>query len=224
MGDAKAWQRPREDGSDTFAPGATGQAVNWPRHVDTGKARLLSSAVRRLELDGIRWELQPDAEALLQKLVRDAGGVIKESPAKRITIHHLDGRSYYVKRYRNSAFALRPFKFFFKRSQAWHEWTLAQQLEARQIPIVRHVAFGERWSWRGLEESILVTEGFDGRMLHEAVGIDPAAVLAFVKRMHERGILQVDLHPGNILVKLDPLEIRLVDLHGTQVQIGRAHV
>ena len=44
-----------------------------------------------------------------------------------------------------------------------------------------------------------------------------SAVLEFVKQMHERGVLQEDLHPGNLLVRTDPFELRLVDLDGTRV-------
>lgn len=159
----------------------------------------------------------PEAELLIPQLLQNAGQVVKEAPAKRITCHTLLNRTFYVKRYRHGAFPFRPMKFLFKPSQAAQEWKLAQELETLGIPIVRHLALGERWTWSGLQESILVTEGFDGRMLHEAEGVDPADVLAFLARMHERGVLQEDLHPGNLLVKLSPLEIRLVDLHGTRL-------
>ena len=173
--------------------------------------------MRRVEIDGIRWHVQPEAEPLIHQLLQDAGRVIKEAPAKRITCHTLPAGTFYVKRYRHAAFPFRPVKFLFKPSQAAQEWQLAQDLEARAIPIVRHVALGERWTWSGLQESILITEGFDGRMLHEAEGVNPADVLAFLARMHQHGVLQEDLHPGNLLVKLSPLEIRLVDLHGTRL-------
>jgi tRNA A-37 threonylcarbamoyl transferase component Bud32 len=38
--------------------------------------------------------------------------------------------------------------------------------------------------------------------------------------MHEHGVLQEDLHPGNLLVRKEPFELRLVDLHGTRVLPG----
>src|SRR5262245_32902811 len=136
--------------------------------------------------------MQPEAEPLVPQLLQDAGRVIKEAPAKRITCHALAGGTYYVKRYRHNAFPLRPLKFLFKPSQAAQEWKLAEELETRRIPIVRHLALGERWTWSGLQESILITEGFDGRMLHEAEGVNPSDVLAFLARMHEQGVLQED--------------------------------
>jgi len=42
--------------------------------------------------------------------------------------------------------------------------------------------------------------------------------LQFVSRLHDAGVLQRDLHPGNLLVRPAPFEMRLVDLHGTTVK------
>ncbi len=159
----------------------------------------------RLKKNGVRWEL---AEELpLDALLADAGKTIKESNVKLVSRHDVAGKVYYVKRYRHAGAALRPLKFFFKPSQARQEWTIAQRI---RVPIVRHLALGERWSAAGLQESILITEGFDGHVPGEA---DATRVLAFVRQLHERGVLQRDLHPENILV--NSREVRLVDLHGT---------
>lgn len=165
----------------------------------------------------MRWELQPDFAPSLDSLLKAPGETVKESPVKRVTRHHVGGRIFYLKRYLHHAVPLRPLKFFFKPTQARQEWELAQQLEARAIPIVRHVALGERHSWRGVEESILVTEGFDGVEASEITDLDPEIVLKFVHAMHDRGVVQDDLHLANLLVKRDPFELRLVDLHGTRV-------
>ena len=54
--------------------------------------------------------------------------------------------------------------------------------------------------------------------LDEAREIDPRLVLEFVERLHEHGVLHQDLHPGNLLVKRTPLELRLIDLHGVAVK------
>jgi len=161
--------------------------------------------VVRLKENGVRWEL---AEELpLKALLADPGERIKESRVKLVTKHDIAGKTYYVKRYQHAGVPLRALKFFFKPSQARQEWQLAQQIS---VPIVRHLALGERWTLTGLQESILITEGFDGREPGEH---DGERVLAFVRRLHERGVLQRDLHPGNILVSAH--ELRLVDLHGT---------
>src|SRR5690606_9618852 len=100
---------------------------------------------------------------------------------------------------------------------ARQEWMLAQQLEQLRIPVVRHVALGERWSKGGLAESILITEGFPGTSLEKVPAPDGASVLAFVNTMHARGVLQTDLHSGNLLASANG-ELRLVDLHGTTIK------
>jgi tRNA A-37 threonylcarbamoyl transferase component Bud32 len=172
------------------------------------------------EQDGARWELQTDFAPSLDELLKTPGETVKESPVKRVTRHQFGGRSFYIKRYCHHAVLLRPLKFYFKPTQARQEWDLAQQLEARDIPIVRHVALGERRTWSGTQESILITEGFDGLPLIYVPGIDPLAVQRFVEHMHAQGVLQEDLHPGNLLVRKEPFELRLVDLHGTRVLTG----
>ena len=165
----------------------------------------------------MRWLLQPDFAPLLDGLLKSPGETVKESPVKCVTRHQLGEKTFYIKRYFHHAVALRPLKFFFKTTQARQEWDLAQQLEERQIPIVRHVALGERRTWSGTQESILITEGFDGLPLIYVPDIDPLAVQRLVAHMHEQGVLQVDLHPGNLLANKETLELRLVDLHGTLV-------
>lgn len=166
---------------------------------------------------GIRWELQPDFAPLLERLLSAPGEVIKESLVKRVTRHELDGRSFFLKRYLYSPVPLRPLKYLVRPTQARQEWRIAQQLEARQMPVVRHLALGERRTWHGIQESVLITEGFAGKPLHQSADVSRTAVRAFVERLHERGVLQEDLHPANILVRPDPLEFRLVDLHGIRI-------
>jgi len=170
------------------------------------------------EHDGVRWKLQPNFAPLLDELLKSSGETVKESPVKRVTRHRLGEKSFYIKRYFHHAVRFRPLKFFFKATQARQEWELAQQLEAREIPIVHHVALGERRTWSGTQESILITEGFDAVQLNEAPGTDASIVLKFVERMHDKGVMQMDLHPGNILVGRSHSELRLVDLHGTLVK------
>jgi len=178
--------------------------------------RSYTAPVTRLEHRGIRWELQPDFEPLLAVVLADPGRTIKDSPAKSVTVHDVGGRTFYLKRYRNRAFPFRSLKFFFKPSHARREWKLAGQIEARGVPIVRHLAVGERWTWRGLDESLLITEGFAGQPIHQfparATDEVQGALGQFVRHMHDRGILQFDLFP-NILVAGPPLTLKRVDVH-----------
>jgi tRNA A-37 threonylcarbamoyl transferase component Bud32 len=174
--------------------------------------------VIRLKRDGMAWEIDAEIEPFLDKLLSAPARAIKESPAKLVSRHDGTGKSYYVKRYRHSAVPLRPLKFFFKSSQARQEWKLARQLEAKGIAVVRHVALGERWSATGLQESVLITESFDGVPLDQLDNFDWPSVVEFVRRLHAHGILQRDLHPGNILAHPKTGEMRLVDLHGTDLR------
>lgn len=185
--------------------------------IDTRETSFLRWRVTRLKRDGIRWDMAPGCEPLLAPLLAQTGRVVKESPAKRVSAHEVGGRTYYVKRYRHDAVPLRSLKYLFKTSPARREWRLALQLEALGVPVVRHVAHGERWNGLGLRESILITEGFDGRPLDEAPDIPPAAVMQFVDQLHEFGVLHEDLHPGNILGRAKPLEFRLLDLDKTKL-------
>ena len=213
---------PREFLAASPCRGQEGLASNSESHggqrIDTGKLPFQSRQVIQRETDAVRWQLQPDFAPLLDNVLRSPGQLVKDSPVKEVTRHRLGTREFYIKRYLHHVVPLRTLKFFFKSSPARQEWHLAQQLETRGIPIVRHLALGERWTWRGLEESVLITEAFEGIPIAEAPEIDLKAVLRFVEQMLERGVLQKDLHPGNLLVRRAPFELRLVDLHGTRVQ------
>ncbi len=171
----------------------------------------------RLQSRGIRWQLAPDFAPRLEETLDSHAAIVKESGPKVVARHLACGESYFVKRYRHDAFSLRPLKFFFKPSQARDEWRLSAELERRGIPIVRHVALGERWSGRGLLESILITMGFDGAPVNEARQLDPQLLLQFVRKLAEAGALHTDFHPANLLMNEERGEIRLVDLDGVKM-------
>lgn len=165
--------------------------------------------------DGIRWELAPAFAPLLDAILADRGRPVKQTPTKLVSVHDIDGRTYYVKRYRNFAVPLRPLKYWFKPSEARNEWRLARQYSALGIPLVEHLALGERWGVAGLLESILITEGFDGIPLskcrdHQSPAVQ-IALAKLLRLMHDRGVLQPDLH-HNILVRAEPLELRRIDV------------
>lgn len=168
----------------------------------------------RLTLDHVAWELAPDFATLLPAVLASPGHTIKESAAKLVARHCVGERVYFVKRYRHAAVPGRTFKYWFKQSQAQGEWRLAQALTQRGVPIVRHVALGERRSWRGLEESVLITEAFAGGPANEVPELPGQAVVEFIERIWKAGVVQRDLHPANLLVDPGSMEMRLVDLHG----------
>lgn len=165
-----------------------------------------------------RWQLADDFAPLLKELLRTKPiAVVKDDRAKFVASYELNGRAFYVKRYRHGAYALRPIKFFFKRSQAAEEWWLAGELQKRGVPIVRHVALGEHWAVRGLVESVLITESFDG------VPVEPrhekffSQVVGLVESMAKASIAHDDFHPANLLIHETTGEIRLIDLYGARI-------
>src|SRR5687767_1291959 len=111
----------------------------------------------------MRWTLADDFAPMLRDVLETrAIQVVKDDRAKSVARHEVKGRAFYVKRYRHGAFPGRSLKFLFKPSQAKQEWRLAAEFEKRGIRVVRHVGLGERWSARGLMESVLITEAFAG--------------------------------------------------------------
>jgi tRNA A-37 threonylcarbamoyl transferase component Bud32 len=170
--------------------------------------------VLRVKKSGIDWELVPDFQPLLDRILADTGTVIKKTPTKLVTRHDFTGRPIYLKRYLN-AVGLRPLKYYFKQSEARNEWGLAEEVSKRGIPVVRHLAFGERWTKFGCQESLIITEGYDGIRLDkfEAKHADElqAALAKLLRQMHDTGVLQRDLH-HNILVKPQPLELCRIDV------------
>lgn len=175
----------------------------------------------RQKTAGIRWELDADFAPRLERVLVSPGRVIKQSPVKRVAIHELDGVRYFVKCYQNHAVPLRPLKFFLKRSHSRQEWELARRVVPLGIPLVRHVALGERWTFTGLQESLLITEGYPGVPLNEfagSAGDDLQAVLGrFLRQMHDCGLWQRDLQ-HNILVRAPPLALCRVDLYGAEIR------
>lgn len=185
------------------------------RLIDTVKSTSLSCVVIQTEKDGIRWIVAPAFEPLLAQTLVDPGQVVKTTPTKLVTVHQINGQTIYVKKYLNAAKQLRPLKYYFKTSEAKSEWALAAQVSARGIPVVPHLAMGEHWTTTGLQQSIIITEGFDGVRLDkfpDLYGEDLQAALArLLRAMHDNGVLQRDLH-HNIMVKARPLELCRIDV------------
>ena len=146
--------------------------------------------------------------------------IVKDDRAKFVARHEVNGRAFYVKRYRHGGYLLRPLKFWIKRSQAEQEWRLAGELEKRGVPIVRHVAFGELWSVRGLLESVLITESFNGAPIGPQHERHFVRVVEFVRDMARAGVAHSDFHPANLLLNETSGEIRLIDLYGAKISDG----
>jgi tRNA A-37 threonylcarbamoyl transferase component Bud32 len=171
--------------------------------------------------DHFRWQSADDFAPLLANVLRAAPSqVVKDDRAKFVARVEVKGRAFYMKRYRHGAFPLRPLKFFLKRSQAAQEFRLAAKLEQRGAPVVRHVALGKRWSARGLLESVLITEAFDGVPLEARHEKFFPQVARFVDGLAQRGLTHNDFHPANLLINEATGELRLIDLYGARIFDG----
>ena len=209
---------PRPQTSYTLAVLRPGQSTGTFPFRSPPAPGITRARVTRQSPQDFRWQLADDFAPLLDELLRaKPSAVVKDDRAKYVARHEINGRAFYVKRYRHGAFALRPAKFFFKPSQAAQEWRLAEALEKRGVPVVRHVALGERWTARGLVESVLITEAFDG------VPIEPRhekifpRLIALVEQMAKASVAHDDFHPANLLLRAATGEIRLIDLYGARV-------
>lgn len=170
----------------------------------TKGAFVYGAAVILRDQDGIRWELAADFAPRLDRLFAGPAETVRSTAVRLITRHRLDGRVYYVKRYLHGSGVLIPAKYFFKSPASRMEWRVAPELIARGAEVVPHLAHGERWSWRGLVESILITEGREGfadvRTFRDVDPLKMQRTLGeFVRRIHQAGVLHRDLHVGNLL-------------------------
>ena len=185
------------------------------RQIDTIRQGFLSFASMAERSQWI-WKVDEpglDVEAILGSPAK----VIKKSAHKIVTRHEWGGSAFYVKRYLHYASLARPVKFLFKKTQAAKEWLAAEALKKVSAPAVQHVALGERTTWWGALESVLITREFPGVPINQWTRPDWTSVRQFIGSLHHKGVFQSDLHPENILVNPETGDMRLVDLHGVRV-------
>ncbi len=164
----------------------------------------------------MRWKVRREFAPLLDTLLTTPATIVRASPVRTVTLHRLNGCSYFIKRYLIGRSPWRRLLFLVKNPPAEKQWAAGLRLERLGLPVVRSLACGARNSLRGLEESILITEGFEGVPLTELRMPDWSGVLRFLKEMHDRGVVQPDLHVGNLLACPHSGELRLIDFGHVQ--------
>lgn len=167
--------------------------------------------------DGVRWELSADFEPLFARVLESPAETVKCYLLRSVTRHRLDGRVFYIKRYLHGNHPWLPAKYLFKLPESRREWRLAPRLVELEVAVVPHWAHGERWSWRGLLESVLITEGPAGFVgLKEMTALDRPelqhALGRFVRQMHQAAVFHKDLHVDNLLYSPTANALCLVDL------------
>ncbi|MGA2139785.1 MAG: lipopolysaccharide kinase InaA family protein [Verrucomicrobiia bacterium] len=178
--------------------------------------------VRRTEYQGLRWELAPEFESLLPEVLQQPGESVKTSSATIVTRHGVANREFYVKRYLHERRGLAPLSYFVRASKSRREWNQAPQFQARGIAVVPHLAHGERWGWYGLLESVLITEGLVGYAslltIRDATNSEFQSALGqFLRRMHDAGILYLDISAKNVLYSAVEHKFCLIDIDKVQL-------
>jgi len=204
----------------------------------------MSEAIH-LAMGDTSWEVLPE----VQPLLLGAGGlrleewratgqavIVKHGPHRTVWRVTLPGLSCYVKHNRlwNARAWLRQ---LVRAPKSRLEYERAREVAARGIPTVEPLAVGEGISSQGPADSYLVTRSLEGVQpldtfletllpsfappRRERVAQRVSKVLgAFVARMHDAGVVHHDLHPGNLLLRLDADDtptLFLIDLHAVRV-------
>ncbi|HVM59370.1 MAG TPA: lipopolysaccharide kinase InaA family protein [Verrucomicrobiae bacterium] len=165
----------------------------------------------------MNWEAREDFVPLLSSVLESPGEAVKNSGITSVTRHHLGDRQFYVKTQSHGQRWWWPLKYFFKAPRGRDEWRLAGRLERFGIPVVPHLAYGERWGRSGLRETTLITEGLAGYLpLPKATDLNDSTFQnrlgQLVRQMHEAGVIHEDLNRANLLYAATVAHLRLVDL------------
>jgi tRNA A-37 threonylcarbamoyl transferase component Bud32 len=197
---------------------------------------------------GVRWQVRrcglgderdrlfgPDGLRLAEWSASGAARVVKEGPHRTVYRVVLPGLDFYLKCYpvsNNRAWLrtlVRPSK-----ARGEHDRTLA--VMARGVPTVEPLAVGESLSPAGPRASYLLTRTLPDAVPLNAFLEDPPgwgprrrtrfrqrlarALGRLLARMHDAGVRHDDLHPGNILLRLeddDAPRLYLIDLHAVRL-------
>ncbi|MGA2604790.1 MAG: lipopolysaccharide kinase InaA family protein [Verrucomicrobiia bacterium] len=177
--------------------------------------------VLRKSHQGFRWEFAPQFESLLAEVLQEPAEPVKISSATTVTRRHVANREFYIKRYLHERRGLAPVAYFIRSDKSRREWTFAPKFQTRGIPVVPHLAHGERWGWYGLLESVLITEGLPGYAplltLPESMATEVQRALGrFLRQMHDAGIVYLDISPKNVLYSASEIKFCLIDIDKAQ--------
>ena len=153
---------------------------------------------------GLRWRIQTEFVPLLPEVLAAEGETVKQTDLTRVGRHRAAGRVFYVKRYRFETRVLAPTVYTIRCPKSRREWRHAAWLQQRGVAVVPHLAHGERWGWRGLLESVVITEGLDGFVpMKGRLDLEGPAfereLGRFLRQMHDAGVIYLDLAPQNLL-------------------------
>jgi hypothetical protein len=194
---------------------------------------------------GLRWQILPEYCSVLlgprglrldEWLASGQAQLIKSGLHRNTYRVELPGLSFYLKHFRltNLQAWLRE---LVRPAKARSEYRRALAVAARGVPTIVPLAIGEPCPGAGPGESYLLTRSLDNmeplntfidRLSHfppprltrirQRLAEELGRFLAY---MHDAGIIHQDLHPGNLLVRLDCDDrpwIALIDLHAVRLR------
>ncbi len=195
----------------------------------------MGTLFRTWRLGPIEWRSHEEDERLARALLGDADPrndagrwrTVQENRHRTIrrveglAPSHAEGPSpgAYLKVIRTRG-AARRLRSLFWGDQAWREWTSAQELHGRRLPVPRPLAYGG-----GGGNTLYLCETLAGaRTLPELLASLPTAtgiharLGAFVARLHDAGVSHPDLHISNILFSGPDGTPHLLDLHTARIR------
>jgi tRNA A-37 threonylcarbamoyl transferase component Bud32 len=193
---------------------------------------------------GVRWQIRPGLEHLFgpkgprldEWLATGQARAVKHGPHR--TVYHvtLPGMDFYLKHNRLADCRAR-LRELVRPSKARIEYQHARAVAERSVPTFEPLALGEPCRATGPQDSFLITaalpetrplnsflettlpqwpESRRARLRQRLAG----ALARLLAGMHDAGIAHHDLHPGNVLLRLDGTdrpELFLIDLHAVRL-------
>jgi tRNA A-37 threonylcarbamoyl transferase component Bud32 len=180
------------------------------------------------------WEdmlLGPTGLRLDEWQAEGALATIKSGPHRVVYRVELPAGAFYIKHYLVPDYRA-MFRQWFRRGKGRNEGKRSQILASIGVPTIYPVALGERRKRKFLLENFLITPEIpDAIALDEYIQSQlerlPEPVRARLRhrlatslavltaRLHNAGMIHIDFHPGNILVRVDPAgnpELSMIDL------------
>ncbi len=200
----------------------------------------------RDDLSAVRWHLSPELAARLAALGgfdfarwRRAGCVetVKDGPHRAVYRLRLPGLDCHIKHYRPLGWRSRV-RELLRPNKARGEYEKALALQARGVPTPWPLAWGTEGAAGGPCSGWLITETLaDAQplltLLEQSLPALPPprqarirqqlarALGMFLATMHAAGLVHHDLHPGNLMARLDPADeprLWLIDLHAVSIR------
>ncbi len=155
--------------------------------------------------------------------------IIKAGPARRVWRFMPEGSDTAVYAKENLLPDLTDrIRYLCRPSKAWSEWQRLEKLKQQSVPVPRPLAVGVKRRGPLLQTSVIITEEIPGvaplveylcgraaEASHSEVSAFTAALAAFIRRLHDAGVVHHDFHPANIMVSGPPEmpAFYLLDVH-----------